>query len=84
MIKPKSLNKSALLNLYNIGGKELVLRMMDRFLQNTPERLEAARLHVGHKDLRALHLIAHSLRATAANVGIEQFCELAEHLECGV
>jgi HPt (histidine-containing phosphotransfer) domain-containing protein len=81
MANPKSLNKAALINLYNIGGKELVLRMMDRFIQSTPERLETARLRAGEKDLRSLHLIAHSLKATAANIGSDRFRDLAEQLE---
>ena len=45
--------KAALINLYNIGGKQLVLRMIDRFIESAPERVEAARLHANRNDLRS-------------------------------
>ena len=77
----KSLNKAALLNLYNIGGKEMVLRLIDRFLQSTPERMETARRQAVANDFRSLHLLAHSLKATAANLGTDRFRDLAEQLE---
>ena len=77
----KALNKAALINLYNIGGKELVLRMIDRFIESAPERVSAARLQANRNDLRSLHLIAHSLKASAANVGADRFRDLVERLE---
>ncbi len=44
-------------------------------------RIEAARLQAKRHDLRALHLVAHSLKASAANVGVDRFRELVERLE---
>ncbi len=77
----KALNKAALINLYNIGGKELVVRLIDRFVQATPSRLETAQSCAARQDWRALHLVAHSLKATSANVGADRFRNLAEKLE---
>jgi HPt (histidine-containing phosphotransfer) domain-containing protein len=77
----KALNKAALINLYNIGGKELVARMIDRFVESAPERVSSARLHANRNDLRTLHLIAHSLKASAGNVGVDRFRDLVERLE---
>ena len=77
----KSLDKSALVNLYNIGEKEFLLRMIDSFLLNTPTRVKTARGHLERKDWKSVHLIAHSLRASAANIGTVAVREMAEQLE---
>jgi HPt (histidine-containing phosphotransfer) domain-containing protein len=77
----QTLDKSALVNLYNIGGKDFLLRMIDNFLANTPARILAARGHLQKKDWKAVHLVAHSLKASAANVGTTQVRELSERIE---
>jgi HPt (histidine-containing phosphotransfer) domain-containing protein len=77
----QTLDKSALVNLYNIGGKEFLLRMIDSFLANTPVRIRAAHDHIKRKDWKAVHLVAHSLKASAANVGTTQVHELSERIE---
>lgn len=77
----QTLDKSALVNLYNIGGKEFLLRMIDNFLTNTPNRIRAAQNHLKHRDWKAIHLVAHSLKASAANVGTTQVRELSERIE---
>lgn len=77
----QTLDKSALVNLYNIGGKDFLLRMIDNFLANTPARIQAARGHLQRRDWKAVHLVAHSLKASAANVGTVQVRELSERVE---
>ncbi len=77
----QTLDKSALVNLYNIGGREFLLRMIDSFLTNTPQRIRSAQEHLKRRDWKALHLIAHSLKASAANVGTVQVREWSERIE---
>jgi HPt (histidine-containing phosphotransfer) domain-containing protein len=77
----KSLDKTALVNLYNIGGKDFLLRMIDNYLAQSPTRLESARRNYASGDLKAVHLIAHSLKASSANLGASRVQDLAEKLE---
>ncbi len=77
----KALDGKALVNLYNIGGKDLVLRMIDGFLANTPERLSAAKISLDALDARKIHLIFHSLKASAANLGTDRLRSLCEAME---
>lgn len=77
----KSLDKTALVNLYNIGGKDFLLRMIDNYLAQSPNRIVSARKNLSSGDLKAVHLIAHSLKASSANLGASKVQELAEKLE---
>lgn len=77
----KSLDKTALVNLYNIGGKDFLLRMIDNYLTQSPQRIQNARKNLASGDLKALHLIAHSLKASSANLGAAKVQDMAEKLE---
>lgn len=77
----KTIDKSALVNLYNIGGKDFLLRMIDNFLNQAPKRILSSRKSLETGDLKSIHLIAHSLKASAANLGATQVQEIAERLE---
>ena len=77
----KSLDKTALVNLYNIGGKDFLLKMIDNFINQAPHRLESARVNLDSGELKSLHLIAHSLKASSANLGAAKVQDLAEKLE---
>jgi hypothetical protein len=37
----KTIDKTALVNLYNIGGKEFLLRMIDNFVAQAPKRIQS-------------------------------------------
>jgi HPt (histidine-containing phosphotransfer) domain-containing protein len=77
----KVIDKTALVNLYNIGGKDFLLRMIDNFIAQAPKRIESARASLQSSDLKAIHLIAHSLKASSANLGASKVQETAERLE---
>ncbi len=81
MKSAKSIDKSALVNLYNIGGKDFLLKMIDNFMAQGPVRLQSARKSLEAADLKAIHLIAHSLKASSANIGAVKVLEVAERLE---
>lgn len=77
----KTIDKTALVNLYNIGGKDFLLRMIDNFISQAPKRIESSRKSLETTDLKSIHLIAHSLKASAANLGAAQVQEIAERIE---
>ncbi|MDQ3003631.1 MAG: Hpt domain-containing protein, partial [Fibrobacterota bacterium] len=77
----KTIDKTALVNLYNIGGKDFLLRMIDNFISQAPKRIESSRKSLETTNLKSIHLIAHSLKASAANLGAAKVQEIAERLE---
>jgi HPt (histidine-containing phosphotransfer) domain-containing protein len=77
----KTIDKTALVNLYNIGGKEFLLRMIDNFVAQAPKRIQSSRTSLETGDLKSIHLIAHSLKASSANLGAAKVQETAERLE---
>jgi HPt (histidine-containing phosphotransfer) domain-containing protein len=77
----KAIDKGALVNLYNIGGKDFLLKMIDNFVAQSPTRVQSARKNLEAGDLKAIHLISHSLKASSANIGAVKVQEVAERLE---
>lgn len=77
----KAIDKGALVNLYNIGGKDFLLKMIDNFVAQSPTRVQSARKNLEASDLKAIHLISHSLKASSANIGAVKVQEVAERLE---
>lgn len=77
----KTIDKTALVNLYNIGGKDFLLRMIDNFISQAPKRIQTARASLETSDLKSIHLICHSLKASSANLGAAKVQEIAERLE---
>lgn len=77
----KAIDKAALVNLYNIGGKDFLHKMMDNFMSQAPVRVQSARTNLATSDLKSIHLIAHSLKASAANIGAVKVLEVAERVE---
>lgn len=77
----KIVDKTALVNLYNIGGKDFLLRMIDNFINQAPKRIETARKSLETGDLKAIHLICHSLKASSANLGAAKVQEVSERIE---
>jgi HPt (histidine-containing phosphotransfer) domain-containing protein len=62
-------NPAALDMLRRVGDGTLLVRMIDIFLKNTPERLDAARAGVEAGDRRAVELASHSLKSSAGQLG---------------
>lgn len=81
MTEQKCIDETALERLRAVGGRKLVRQMIDLFLSNAPERIEAARSGEKAGDLRAVERAAHSLRASAANFGANVLYELAGEIE---
>ena len=81
MNSAKAIDKTALINLYNIGGQDFLWKMIDNFVAQSPGRTQSTRNSLEIGDLKAIHLIAHSLKASAANLGAVKVQEVAEKLE---
>ncbi len=81
MSDDSSVDVAALDRLARLGGNELVCKMIDLFLENAARRIEAAAAGVKNGDLAAVEAAAHSLKATAANVGAARLQELARRVE---
>jgi HPt (histidine-containing phosphotransfer) domain-containing protein len=62
-------NPAALEMLRRVGNGSLLIRMIDIFLSNTPERIEVARTGVQTNDLHAVEFAAHSLKSSSAQLG---------------
>jgi HPt (histidine-containing phosphotransfer) domain-containing protein len=65
------LDPAAFVRLREWGGDELLRKMIDLFLQNTPKRMEQIRAGVRDGDAEAIEDGAHSLKSSCANLGAE-------------
>lgn len=76
MIDPAAIERIAA-----IGGPALVAKMLDLFLTNAPQRLNAAEEGQANGDLRAVEAATHSLKSSAGNLGAIRLQELAGRIE---
>jgi len=62
-------NTAAVEILMRLGDGALLTRMIDLFIKNAQERIDAARAGVANDDRRAIELAAHSLKSSSAQLG---------------
>lgn len=62
-------NQAALDMLMRVGDGALVVRMVDLFLMNAPERIASALAALASDDRRALQLASHSLKSSSGQLG---------------
>lgn len=76
-----TMDRAALEKLRALGGVPLLTKMIDLFLENTPKRIAAA--HGGEKsgDWYEVERAAHSLKSSAANLGLTDLQSLAREIE---
>lgn len=78
-----SIDVAALHRLRLAGGRELVEKMVALFLEHTPRRLAALREGTGRADWDLVERTAHSMKSSAAHLGLGELrarAELAESL----
>jgi len=75
------LDRSAIVRLFNLGGKKLVTQMVELFFRETPKRLETARNGKDKGDLDAIERVTHSLKTSSANVGSKEMSRLSGLIE---
>src|ERR1700730_17007182 len=67
------------------GVPDLIVELIDLYLQDAPHRLAAIEEALAKKDERALKRAAHCLRGSSGNLGVLQIaliCEELERIEC--
>ncbi|MFY9821918.1 MAG: ATP-binding protein [Thermoanaerobaculia bacterium] len=67
--------------LQSITGKELVSPIVDRFLAEAPRRLAELRLTLAAKDDLKFVFVAHSFKASGAQLGARRLAEICQDLE---
>jgi HPt (histidine-containing phosphotransfer) domain-containing protein len=81
MEQPTLIRQASLANIRRLGGDELLYKMIDLFLDNTPPRLEALRNAQAAGNLKAMSLEAHALKSSAGNFGALPMMDLAGRIE---
>src|SRR5207248_10303902 len=63
------------------GGRELLCKMIDLFLQDAPQRIAAIREAMAGGDARAVRKAAHAFKSSSANLGAAALAEMCKRLE---
>jgi HPt (histidine-containing phosphotransfer) domain-containing protein len=66
---------------FDEDGENLLLRLIDVFLENTPKLIAAARSAIERKDADAAARAAHTLKGSCSNFGAERLMKAAGALE---
>ncbi len=72
---------NALTRLEKLGGEQLLNKMIDIFLERSPQRLDDACLGGRVGDLESISRAVHSLKSSAGNVGATEVRDLAQRIE---
>ncbi|MGV3527122.1 MAG: Hpt domain-containing protein [Candidatus Sericytochromatia bacterium] len=67
--------------LLEIGGPPLALRVIQLFLEHVPGKMLQVETSFAAADYPALERLAHSVKSSAANLGLEDFRRIAAELE---
>ena len=81
---PEAVDPSSLLMLRQLqkpGAPDAVGRILERFLEETPQRMAALRQAVEQGDARGLEQAAHALKGIAGTVGANEMAGMAQTLE---
>jgi len=81
MTTEPTLDPEALERLRTLGGPTLLAKMIDLFLENTPKRLAAAGAGESSGNWYEVERAAHSLKSSAANLGLTGLQSLAREVE---
>lgn len=76
-----AIEPAALARLQKLGGAKLIAQMIDLFLDNAPQRINAARAAERTGDLNGVARAAHSLKSSAGYLGAAAVAELAARIE---
>jgi two-component system cell cycle response regulator DivK len=76
--------RAALERLNRLGGPELTRELVTLYLEQSSERIDAARAAVIHGDGPALAGAAHSIRSSSAQLGARELVRHCESIESGL
>ena len=74
-------DSAALQRLLSVGGRDLLEKMVALFLRNTPERLSLLRTGAEGRDWASVERAAHSMKSSAAHLGLRDLQARAETAE---
>ncbi|MBI1387263.1 MAG: hypothetical protein GC154_02295 [bacterium] len=75
------LDRSAITRIEQVGGAELVVKMIHLFSANAPDKLNKAKEARESGDLKALSEAAHSIKSSSGNFGASDLFKKAELVE---
>lgn len=75
------MDRRALNRLEKLGGSELIVRVIDQYLDKVSNRMEAACDRGRAGDLNAVWRAIHSIKSAASNVGATDVTEFAGRIE---
>ena len=75
------LDQKTLRQIREIGGDQLLRRLVDLFVENTPMRLEEMRRALAGEDWTRAALAAHSLRSSSVTLGATELASRAADIE---
>jgi PAS domain S-box-containing protein len=76
-----SLDDGALKNLRDLGGDDFLDEVIDAFLADAPDLIEALRRSLDEESAEELRRGAHTLKSNGATLGADEFAELCRTLE---
>jgi CheY-like chemotaxis protein/HPt (histidine-containing phosphotransfer) domain-containing protein len=72
---------SALKALTRGGGNDLLSEMVDLFIKDAAERLDALRSALVNEDGKSFYIAAHALKGSCGNLGAKRMAALCDYLE---
>lgn len=75
------INKEQFIDSFQYFDKEIVLEIIDIFIDEYPERIENLEISINNKDFPQLKFHAHSIKGVIANFAAPEAQELARQLE---
>jgi HPt (histidine-containing phosphotransfer) domain-containing protein len=75
------IDRSAIDSIRDIGGNELLVKLIDLFIDYVGGRVAAAKTAMEKGDITAVQDAVHPVKSSAANLGAERVRELARTIE---
>lgn len=75
------MKQESLDRLIEIGGTDLALKVIQLFFQHVPERVSSLKEGLKKGDADTVMRMAHSMKSSAANLGLEKLRNLAQNIE---
>jgi two-component system sensor histidine kinase/response regulator len=75
------IDADTLTRLNDLGGSDLIVKMVELFSEHAPKRLQAASEGLEKGDCNAIERAVHSLKSSAANLGATSLQNLASQIE---
>ena len=71
----------ALRDMAGVAAKEVLVEVIDSYLEDAPKLVQAIAKAVAHQDAKALYHAAHTLKSTSATLGATHLSQLCRNLE---